>query len=161
MNFLGVGRRGKSDRLPLPSGGGNIFQAPISNIKRLFHFFSVQFSSSACFLLNLFLHFKPLQIVLLTSCCGAGRREIRRFVGGRVLGIAPSSLRSFYYTLSKLRGIKKTHNCTPYAKWGVVRSPSERNLPQQSSPHSWSSKNRYRCALYSHQGLDSLLLHQA
>ena len=30
------------------------------------------------------------------------------------------SLCSFNYTLSKLRGIKKTHNCTPYAKWGVV-----------------------------------------
>ena len=25
-----------------------------------------------------------------------------------------------YYTLSELRGIKETHNCTPYAKWGVV-----------------------------------------
>jgi len=52
------------------------------------------------------------------SCSGAGSREIRRFVGGRVQGIAlpvPSLLHFF-----QVKGIKETHNCTPYAKWGVV-----------------------------------------
>ena len=27
---------------------------------------------------------------------------------------------SFYYTLSKFKGIKETHNLTLYTKWGVV-----------------------------------------
>jgi len=35
-----------------------------------------------------------------------------------------------FYAVSQLKGIKKTHNCTPYAKWGVVSPESslERNL---------------------------------
>ena len=43
---------------------------------------------------------------------------MRRFVKGRVLGIAllvPSLLLYF-----QVNGIKETHNCTPNAKWRVV-----------------------------------------
>ena len=35
------------------------------------------------------MHFGLSKKVLLTSSCGAGRIELRRFVGGMVLGIAP------------------------------------------------------------------------
>ena len=49
-------------------------------------FFSLN-SILNCLLMRL--HFKLLQIVLLTLSCGAGRREVRMFVGGRVYGIAP------------------------------------------------------------------------
>ena len=34
------------------------------------------------------------------------------------IGIAPCV--PLFYTVSQLRGIKETHNCTPYAKLGVV-----------------------------------------
>ena len=37
-------------------------------------------------------------------------------------------------------------------------SPIERNFPQQSSPHSWSSKNQYRCAWLVYQSGIRLLL---
>ena len=46
-----------------------------------------KFSSSFLFiflLVSCFYTLRPFQIVLLTSSCGAGRREIRRFVGRRV-----------------------------------------------------------------------------
>jgi len=38
-----------------------------------------------------------------------------------------------FYTVSKFRGIKETHNCTPYAKWGVVipESSIERNATEE------------------------------
>ena len=51
-----------------------------------------------------------------------------RFVGRRVQEIA-SCVPSFY-TVSQLSVLRKTHNCTPYAKWGVVNPESslERNL---------------------------------
>jgi len=70
----------------------------------------------------------PFQIVLLTSSCGAGRREIKRFVF--ILYCFPVRIKEF------------THNCTPYAKWGVVilESSLERYLSWQSSPHIWLSK---------------------
>ena len=81
--FLGAGGGGgqESHPLPLPGREGvNIFQSLISRD------FPSNFTCSICFFLLtscfLFLHFKALQIILLTSSCGAGRREIRRFVGG-------------------------------------------------------------------------------
>ena len=76
-NFLGVGR-----------GRVIVFQAPISKIKRDF---PSNFSCSIfLFLLaSCFYSLRPLQIVLLTLRWGAGRTEIRRFVGGRVQGIGP------------------------------------------------------------------------
>ena len=37
-----------------------------------------------CSCLSHFYTLRSFQIVLLTSSCGAGKREIRRFVGGRV-----------------------------------------------------------------------------
>ena len=127
--FLGVGIGGRASITippPSPAREGNIFQAPISNIKR-FPLLSVQFFF-LLLLVNLVLHLKALQIVLLTLSCGAGRREIKEVC--RRKGIGDFSLCSFYYTLSELRGIKETHSSTSYAKWGVLRSPSERNLPQ-------------------------------
>ena len=51
--------------------------------------FPVQFSFVFLLLVSCFYTLRPLQIVRLTSSCGAGRREIRRFVGGRVEGISP------------------------------------------------------------------------
>ena len=64
----------------------------------------------------------------MISNCGAGRREIRRFVGRTVQGIAPCV--PSFYTDFQLREIKETDNCTPFAKWGVVSPESslERNL---------------------------------
>jgi len=51
----------------------------------------------------------------VTSSCGAGRRDIRRFF--RRKGMGDWSL----YTLSELRGIlRKAHNFNPYAKWRVA-----------------------------------------
>ena len=62
-------------------------------------------------------------------------------------GIGDCSLCSFYFSLSELRGIlRKTHNCTPYAKWGVVSLEARLIGIFQSSSHTWSSKNWYRCA---------------
>ena len=61
-----------------------------------------------------------LQIVLVTSSCGAGRKVIRNFGGGRVWGISVEDpCFPLCYSHSDLSGIKETHNCTPYAKWGV------------------------------------------
>jgi len=62
--------------------------------------------------------------------------------------IGDCSLCSFYYTLSNLRGIKETHNCTPYAKWGVV-SPKAPLRGIHSSPVLTAvrvKKNWYCCA---------------
>jgi len=55
---------------------------------------------------------------------------------------------SFYYTLSKLKGIKETHNCTPYAKWGVVIPKAQLRAIFHSSQvlTAGQVKNRYCCA---------------
>ena len=63
--------------------------------------------------------------------------------GCRKKGIGDFSLCSLILYCFPVRGIKVfTHNCTPYAKWGVVipESSLERYIPWQSSPHIWSSK---------------------
>jgi len=67
-------------------------------------------------LVSCFYTLRPFQIVLLISSCGADRREIRRFVERRVQGIAPYV--PSFYTVSQLRGIKETHNCTHLGKMG-------------------------------------------
>ena len=77
--FLGAGSGGRSIVSPLRGGeGGNVYQEISLSI------FPVQFSIFFLLLVSCFYILRPLQIVLLTSSCGAGRREIRRFVGGRV-----------------------------------------------------------------------------
>jgi len=60
------------------------------------------------------------------------RRKERDKEVCRKKGIGDLSLCSFILYCFPIRGIKEfTHNCTPYAKWGVVISESslERYLP--------------------------------
>ena len=74
-NFLIFSLRGggRSSHPPVP-GGGNVLQAPISNIKRFpFQCFLIIFF--LVLLVSCFYTLRLLQIVLLTSSCGAGRRE--------------------------------------------------------------------------------------
>ena len=86
---IGGRRRGGDARISPPSlslaGKGGTSSKPPSLISRDF---PSNFTCSICFFLLtscfLFLHFKSLQIVLLTSSWRAGRREILRFVGGRI-----------------------------------------------------------------------------
>ena len=84
-HILDIRDRASHPPPPVLVGGRGMSSMPPSLISRDFR---SNFSCSIFFFLLascfLFLHFKALQIVLLTSSCGAGRREIRRFVGGRV-----------------------------------------------------------------------------
>ena len=80
--FLGAGSVRRSIVSPLLGG-----QRGGTSTKRFpFQFFLFNFLFSSCFLFFVYCFYilRPLQIVLLTSSCGAGRREIRGFVGGRV-----------------------------------------------------------------------------
>ena len=89
-------------------------------------------------------------LVLVTSSCEAGRREIRRFGGGRVWGISVKALPAFLPVkvfLTK-RTFKATHNCTAYTKWGAVSLHAPSGGIFHSSPvltAGWV-KNWYCCA---------------
>ena len=91
------GREACSIHTPPPSqqGGGRVrllshlFCQEIS-----FPLFSVQFSFSFLLLVSCF-YTLPFQIVLFTSSSGGGRRDIRRYVGGRVY----TGLLSFFIIL--------------------------------------------------------------
>ena len=48
-------------------------------------------------LVSCFYTVRPFQIVLLPSSCGAGRREIRRFVGRRIWGISQNLFKEINY----------------------------------------------------------------
>ena len=134
------GKKLDSVKLKSPSNFSSSFlfillKAPISTVKRFpFHFFSVQILFFFLLLVSCFYTLRPFQIVLfdieLWSRQGRDKEVCRK------KGIGDFSLCSFY-TVSQLRELRKTHNWTPYAKWEVVipESSLERNLPQQSSPH--------------------------
>ena len=93
------------------------------------------------FYLSCFYTLRPFQTVLLTSSCGAGRREIGCFQAEEYRGLLSDVL--LYYTLSCLRGNKKPQ-FTPYAKWGVV------------SPEALLRKIGFVVhGLYTHKGLNS------
>ena len=91
--------------------------------------------------LSCFCTLRSFRIFLLTSKLQSGWERDKEVC--RKKGIGDFSLRSFSLYCFPVRGIKEfTHNCTPYAKWGVVipESSLERYLPWQSSPHIWSRK---------------------
>ena len=69
---------------PFPNG------IKINSIKHIIRDFPSNFSCSIFFflLVSCFYVMRPLQIVHVTLSCGAGRRDTRRFGGGRVWGIS-------------------------------------------------------------------------
>ena len=91
---------------------------------------------------------RPLQIVLVTLSCGAGRREIRRFGGGRVWGISCSRRSLCVKCFPTKRNFKETHNCTAYAKWRVesLKVPSGGILHSSPVLTVGPAKKRYHCA---------------
>ena len=143
--FLGVGRAIVSTPSPFPVGGTS--SKPLSLILRDF---PSTFSCSIFFFLLapcfLFLHFQayPTSFFDIKS---RSRQERDKDVCRRK-GIGGYSLCSFYYTFSEFRGIKETHNCTPYVKWGVVNPKAPLRGIFHSSPILTAGriKNRYCCA---------------
>ena len=65
-----------------------VYHQRVSFCFSLFNFLSSSFLFVCKFLQSYFCVLRPLQIVLLTSNCGAGRREITKFGEGRVWGIS-------------------------------------------------------------------------
>ena len=63
----------------------------IDSVKLNIRDFPSKFSCSIFFFLLVYCFYalRPLQIVFVASCCGAGSRDIRSFEWGRVWGIAP------------------------------------------------------------------------
>ena len=95
----------------------------IDSVKLIFRDFPYNLSCSILFFPLIFCFFvlRPLQIVLVTWSCGASRREIMRFGGGRVWGIsAEAPCFVLCSSLSDLSGIKENQNCTAFSKWEVV-----------------------------------------
>ena len=97
--------------------------------------FPAQFSFFFLLLVSCFYTLRPLQIILLTSSWGAGRREIRMYKG--LLPIVRHVI-----VFPNLGNFKEAHNCTPSVKWGVVSLKALKGI-FHSSPWSlpiWSSK---------------------
>ena len=98
-------------------------------------------------LVSCFYTLRPFQIVLLTLSCGAGRREIMRFVGRRVQGIYPCV--PSFYTVSQLGELRNLPVSAPHMQNGELWSLKAllRGI-FHSSPILTSGwvKNRYCCA---------------
>ena len=104
--------------------------------------FPVQFSFFFLLLVSFFYALRPLQIVLVTSSCGAGRRDIRMFGGERVWGIAPVFL---HVQIFLTKG--NFNETTTYAKWGVesLKAPSGGILHISPVHTAGRVKRQYRC----------------
>ena len=75
-SFLGLGGGSALSTPSLVGGGTSSKRFPFHLFLLIFFFLLASFSC--------FYTLRPFQVVLLTLSCGAGKREIRRFVGGRV-----------------------------------------------------------------------------